>query len=140
MKRLNNNSKIGKYIGIFAIVLLFIGGILKRSNTNPGEARESSESADRINQQSTQILKKEIVENFQTTSWYPNIRNVLVKRSTIEIYTNLPARSINAERICGGVSGLFYTTTGTDQNTRILVLGDRGQIIVRREGISDECN
>ena len=85
-------------------------------------------------------LKTDLVENYGSTTWYQNIKNVSVTGNTIEVKTNLTAKNEKAGKICGGVSFLVYSYDGTTHDEIIIVFDDKNNILIRRKGIAERCD
>jgi hypothetical protein len=131
-----------KFIAIvFSFLLLGFMGLAwfndsnKNSRTIPEKQSSATESHFITNQ-----LKKDLLENYNSTTWYQNIKDVSVKGDIVEIKTNLISKNEKAGKICGGVSFLVYSYEGTTQDETIIVFGDRNNVLIRRKSIAEKCS
>ena len=85
-------------------------------------------------------LRQDMMENYKGTSWIADVKLVTVKVPNVEVYTDLNSSGEKASRICGGVSSLYYSYNRTNQLHSIIVYGSGNKILIRRLGISQQCN
>ena len=75
------------------------------------------------------------------TSWYKNIIGISVRGNTVQVKTNLSSNDRKAGDICAAVSGyVFSNQNRSDGLNTVQVLGQSGQILINRSGVSGRCD
>ncbi len=104
----------------------------------------STDMAEAENPAVAREIEKYLADDFgmpgYQTSWYRNIIGVSVRGSTVDVVTNLAAKGQQAENICGAVSGFVFSNQNRPLGlNNVRVIGQNGQVLINRRGVSERC-
>jgi hypothetical protein len=86
------------------------------------------------------LVRTYLDANFQSTSWYPHIKDISVRGRTVAVSTDLPGKGQTAFSICSGVSGFVFARLNESLDLQnVEIDGASGRIIAGRVGYSDTC-
>lgn len=135
--KVNQNVIAAIFGGIVLAAVIFsaISGFSGKSQEKP--APLIPETPENVGK--SKNLRIEFSDNFGMTTWYRYFKNLSVKGETIEVNTFLADSGKDASGICGGISSLVYSTGGSAHNETIVIYGEDGGVLIRRNGISEQC-